>query len=216
MPSHDFDLLIAGAGPAGCTLALDLAPKGLQIGIIEKDYFPRNKICGDALSGKVLSVMKRIPGGVYTNFLQEVAAKIPSRGIRFVSPDGHAADIPFQMQDEVEQSPPGYICRRNDFDSFMATQLLGYPNIELFQGEGVEQVRHSAGGVVAKTKTREFTGRMIAGADGVHSVVRKSFLPDVTGRKHLCLGIRGYYENVSGSHPENFIELIFLKRLLPG
>jgi geranylgeranyl reductase family protein len=216
MSTCDFDLLIAGAGPAGCTLALNLAPKGLRIGIIEKDHFPRNKICGDALSGKVLSVMKRIPGGVYTDFLQDVAAKIPSRGIRFMSPDGHAADVPFQMQDVAEQSPPGYICGRRVFDSFMASQLERYPNIELWQGEGIEQVRHSAGGVVAKTKTNEFTGRIIAGADGVHSVVRRSFLPGIIGRNHLCIGIRGYYENVSDIHSENFIELIFLKRLLPG
>jgi flavin-dependent dehydrogenase len=50
----------------------------------------------------------------------------------------------------------------------------------------------------------------------VHSTVRKSFQGDPDTKKHLCLGIRGYYENVTGLHPENFIELIFLKRLLPG
>jgi flavin-dependent dehydrogenase len=70
--------------------------------------------------------------------------------------------------------------------------------------------------IQAKTSKHEFIGKVIAGADGVHSMVRKSLQEAFVDKHHFCIGIRGYYENVSGIHPENYIELVFLKRLLPG
>jgi menaquinone-9 beta-reductase len=215
MAQHEFDLLIAGAGPAGCTLALNMAAKGFNIGIIEKDVFPRHKICGDALSGKVLNVMKRIPGDVYSDFLRNVP-KIPSWGIRFIAPNQHEIDIPFILNRVADQPAPGFVCNRNDFDNFMFGRLRDYPNIHIFEGEQINKVTTHPDYILAETQTHEFRGKVIAGADGVHSTVRKSFQNTRIDKKHFCVGIRGYYENVSGLHPENFIELIFLKDLLPG
>jgi geranylgeranyl reductase family protein len=215
MAKHEFDLLIAGAGPAGCTLALNLAPKGYRIGIIEKDVFPRHKICGDALSGKVLSVMKRIPGSVYEDFLLNVE-KIPSWGIRFIAPNHHEIEVPFLLARQESQPAPGYVCKRNDFDNFMFNRLSDYPNIQFFGGERLMQVTTHPEFIHAITPNHEFRGKVIAGADGVHSTVQKYLQDSKVNKKHFCVGIRGYYENVTGLHPENFIELVFLKKLLPG
>jgi flavin-dependent dehydrogenase len=58
---------------------------------------------------------------------------------------------------------------------------------------------------------------MVAGADGVHSVVRQHLADDVQpSDRHFCLGIRSYFRNVTGMADQNFIELMFLKPLLPG
>ncbi|MCX6266674.1 MAG: FAD-dependent monooxygenase [Bacteroidetes bacterium] len=172
MAQYEFDLLIAGAGPAGCTLALNLADKGIRIGILEKDVFPRNKVCGDALSGKVLNVMKRIPGGIYDDFLANVD-KIPSRGIRFIAPNHHAIDIPFFLSGTNDQPAPGYVCKRNDFDNFMFGNLQKFQNIQIFEGESVIEVVSREDYILVKTTHHEFRGKVIAGADGVHSKVRK-------------------------------------------
>jgi len=215
MPLNEFDLLIIGAGPAGCTLALNLAEKGISIGIIEKDSFPRHKICGDALSGKVLNVLKRIPGGVYKDFVNTVE-KNPSRGIRFIAPNHQEINVPFLLDKNTDSPPPGYVCKRNDFDSFLFEKLRNYPNIHILQGKRVDQVFLRSDHIVAKTETHEFHGKVIAGADGVNSSVRKFLQSAPPDKKHFCVGIRGYYENVAGLHPENYIELAFLESLLPG
>ncbi|MEQ1533419.1 MAG: NAD(P)/FAD-dependent oxidoreductase [Sideroxydans sp.] len=44
-----FDVVVIGAGPAGCAAARTLARAGWNVGIFDKDYFPREKTCGDAL-----------------------------------------------------------------------------------------------------------------------------------------------------------------------
>ncbi|MEI7662298.1 MAG: geranylgeranyl reductase family protein [Bacteroidota bacterium] len=215
MSYHEYDLLIAGAGPAGCTLALNMAGKGLRIAVIEKDVFPRHKICGDALSGKVLNVMKRLPSGIYDDFLRHVP-KIPSWGIRFTAPNLHSVDIPFISARNPEMEPPGYVCRRDDFDSFLFEKLRDFSDIDVFEGEPITHAAITPGNAIVKTATHEFCGRVIAGADGVHSTVRKILDGTAVDKKHFCIGIRAYYEHVTGLNPDGFIELLFLRELLPG
>ena len=50
--SKHYDIIIVGAGPAGTSAALYAEKYGLKTVILDKSSFPRDKICGDALSGK--------------------------------------------------------------------------------------------------------------------------------------------------------------------
>ncbi len=215
MAQNQYDLIIAGAGPAGCTLALNLSGRGLRIAVIEKDVFPRHKICGDALSGKVLNVLKRMPGGVYADFLRD-AGKVASWGIRFTAPNGHGLDVPFVQERAPGTPPPGYVCRREDFDNFLFQRLKLCSDIDIFEGEKVTGLAFTPDAALVETGIRALTGKIVAGADGVHSVIRKMTIGDPPDKRHFCVGIRAYYKNVTGLHPDNFIELIFLKELLPG
>jgi len=53
-----YDLVIVGGGPAGATAALYANRLGLSTLIVDKSIWPRDKICGDALSGKVVDILK--------------------------------------------------------------------------------------------------------------------------------------------------------------
>lgn len=50
----DYDVLVAGAGIAGCALAIRLAMAGRRVALLEKDAFPRHKLCGEFLSPETL------------------------------------------------------------------------------------------------------------------------------------------------------------------
>ncbi|MEL6843774.1 MAG: FAD-dependent oxidoreductase, partial [Bacteroidota bacterium] len=43
---HEYDIAIVGGGPGGTTCALRLADSGLKVVLLEKEQFPRDKICG--------------------------------------------------------------------------------------------------------------------------------------------------------------------------
>ena len=51
------DALIVGAGPAGSFLAHLLAKEGLNVAVIDKEKFPRDKVCGGGLSNKTIDLL---------------------------------------------------------------------------------------------------------------------------------------------------------------
>ena len=53
-----YDIVIVGGGPSGATAALYANRLGLSALIVDKSIWPRDKICGDALSGKVVDILK--------------------------------------------------------------------------------------------------------------------------------------------------------------
>jgi menaquinone-9 beta-reductase len=54
-----WDVVIVGAGPAGSTAAIHLAAKGYRILLLDKDDFPRDKVCGDGLIPDTIAALKR-------------------------------------------------------------------------------------------------------------------------------------------------------------
>jgi len=214
MEKNAFDLVIVGAGPAGCTTALNLKDSGLKIALVDKAILPADKICGDALSGTVLNVIRRLPGNCYHDFL-ELEPKTPSWGIRFSAPNGALLDVPFVLKKTPETLPPGYICKRKQFDGFLqkkVTKLTSFPILNYT----VKTITRQEDSFIISGDNGVLKTRMILGADGTHSTVGKILAGHTLDHDHYCLGVRTYFTGVTGLHPEHFIELHFLKQLLPG
>lgn len=58
--SESFDAVVVGAGPAGSSAAAVLAERGRSVLLLEKDVFPRHKVCGEFLSADALPILERI------------------------------------------------------------------------------------------------------------------------------------------------------------
>ena len=58
--NYESDVAIVGAGPAGSTAAYVLAKLGLNVIIIDKSSFPRDKLCGGLLSSKSVRLLEKI------------------------------------------------------------------------------------------------------------------------------------------------------------
>ncbi|WP_310386550.1 NAD(P)/FAD-dependent oxidoreductase [Roseateles sp.] len=59
-PLSSFDALIVGAGPAGCTVAIQLARAGWSVALIEKQQFPRRKVCGECVAASNLPLLEAL------------------------------------------------------------------------------------------------------------------------------------------------------------
>ncbi|MDX2285524.1 MAG: geranylgeranyl reductase family protein [Bacteroidia bacterium] len=210
-----YDVLIAGAGPGGCACALSLAGSGLRVLLIDKSGFPRDKICGDALSGKVVSVLRHIRPELASD-LYGFGAKLGSWGIRFVAPGGEALDVPFRSERGSLAQPPGFISKRIDFDAFLFGLAAASPGVEVLTGFEVRQGAVFPDRAEVSDGKRVLSGRLLIAADGAQSVLARQLAGFRLDPAHHSAGIRAYYRGVGGFHPEGFIELHFLRELLPG
>ncbi|MEL7534533.1 MAG: geranylgeranyl reductase family protein [Bacteroidota bacterium] len=213
---ESFDIAIVGAGPGGTTCALALENSGLKVVLLDKAVFPRDKICGDALSGKVVSVLKYLNPEVEQS-LHQFPQKLGSWGIRFFAPNGQALDVPFKStKDESNHNSPGYISKRMDFDAFLYEEVRKRKHCDLGEGEALQTLAYREGGVLLQTEKRKISAKLVIGADGAHSIVNKQLGSIKVEKAHYSGGIRAYFEGVTDFHQENFIELHYLKDLLPG
>src|SRR2546427_13298247 len=58
--SFDYDVIIAGGGPAGSSAAIHLATRGARVLLLEEKKFPRAKLCGEFISPECLAHFKRL------------------------------------------------------------------------------------------------------------------------------------------------------------
>ncbi len=212
---------IIGAGPGGAATALQLNKLGIDCVIVDKAVFPRDKVCGDGLSGKVISSLKRIDPEIGAR-LEQAGFKLNSWGVTFVAPGRRQLEIgyrpDFDAKDTTHKEKPiGYVCKRIDFDNFLIDEVKRCPHVQLFEGVNITKYTlESDGYLVSGSNGFELKADLIIVANGAYS----QFTKDVAGihmePKHYVAGIRAYYKNVSGNNADGFIELHFLKSLLPG
>ncbi len=213
-------IVIIGAGPAGCSTSMFLSKAGIPHTIIEKAKFPRDKVCGDALSGKVVYVLKQLNNNLLEKYTKDETHFLPSWGVKFVAPNGKSIDIPFKSDISKETHAPGFISKRLDFDNSLFEQLdRNYANV-IDQTELVKVESNSNGiTLFCKQGNHEISFadvKMVVGAEGDRSLIGKQLGNIKKDNLHYCAGIRAYYEGVTDLHPQNFIELHFLNELLPG
>ncbi|HLC36308.1 MAG TPA: FAD-dependent monooxygenase, partial [archaeon] len=162
-----YDVIVVGAGPGGSACAALCYEKGLRVLLLEKGKYPKDKICGDAISGKSAAVLNDL------NLVDEVAVNPNARvyGVLFSSPKKDEIVIPFPQKDLNAPEPkPGYVQRRMVFDNIVFQHAKSIVNtIEEFSVNDLIQENNFVVGVKGKHKDgreQEFRGKVVVGADG--------------------------------------------------
>ena len=86
----DYDVIIAGGGPAGSSAAIHLAQRGLRVLVVEQKEFPRAKLCGEFISPECFDHFKKL--GVADEMLSSSPSTLTETV--FYSRRGHRISVP--------------------------------------------------------------------------------------------------------------------------
>ena len=202
------DIIILGAGPAGSTLTAYLKDSGHSIAVIDKAHFPRDKVCGDAIPGPAVRILRGISPATSQRF-DAFQHKRLSRGGTAIAPNHTAFSIQFQTE--------GYISKRIDFDNFLFEEAKLNQHAHFFLGETITDIENKDASVTLSLKNSglQIKAKMIIGCDGANSVVVRKFVKRAINRAHHCGAVRAYFEHVQ-MQDESMMEFYFLKGYLPG
>lgn len=212
MVESSYDVIVVGGGPGGASAASFLGAKGRKVLILEKEKFPRDKTCGDAISGKSIGIISEL--GMGERLMKADHSEII--GLTFSSPNGKSISIPFNKDGNgVGKS---FVCRRMVFDKLLwdcaknsATAIDGVCVIGVLKEGG------KIAGVRAKMpdgSEKEFKSKLVIGADGASSLVAREVRGAEIDPKHTCVAYRAYYSGVKGMN--NTLEIHFVKSIMPG
>jgi len=203
----NFDVIICGAGPAGSTCALALAGSGLKVALIDKQKFPRDKICGDAVAAYVPKVLNSI-NPKFAEGLTAFQDKYPVNTLRLVAPNEKHIDL--------EYSEWGFVATRFSWDNYLFELANAQPEVSCYLEHDIKNVLIEKDGVTVNSANGvTFHGKIVVGCDGAHSVVNKKLTDNKVDLAHHSGAVRAYYKGVEDIHNATF-ELHFLKNVLPG
>ncbi|QFG69407.1 geranylgeranyl reductase family protein [Ornithinimicrobium pratense] len=202
------DVIVVGAGPGGSATAAYLAQHGLDVLLLEKATFPRDKICGDGLTPR--AVRELINLGVPT---RPEDGWHRTRGLRIV---GGGVRMELDWPGNETFPPFGLVRTRMDLDETLARHAERR-GARLLQGMNVSgpilDHRDHIVGVTAKVMgpngratgaTREFRARVVVAADGNSS--RLSLAMDRPKRDDRPMGVavRSYFS--TPRHDDGYLE----------
>ena len=152
-----YDAIVVGAGPGGSTAARELARSGVNVLLLDRARFPRDKACG---------------GGVIIRAAREAGLDLTPVVERSV----YGARVTVRLGRPFERSYPeplSYMTQRSRLDAYLA-ERAAEAGADFRDGVLVREVEVEGGRVRVRTEGDTYEGRTVVGADGANGVVARA------------------------------------------
>ena len=204
----DYDVAIAGAGPAGAATACHLARAGYRVALFDQRRFPRDKVCGDFVGPVAIAELENLdllthPVLQASNPIRRAALYLDGKElIKHAVP--HLPDLPDH----------GLCVPRMALDDVILNGAVA-AGAHLFENERITGYETGRACVtVIRQNDQKLTARLLIGADGSSSQIARILRGGPPPRRDRILAVRAYFEAVDG--PQDQADLYFSASTFPG
>lgn len=159
----DYDLAIVGGGPSGSACATFAARAGLKVLLLEKERFPREKVCGDCINPSCWPVFERL--GIADQITGQPHAEL--REVELMGVTGASRRF------TLRPGPRGEIAIRRSLLDQILLQNARTAGVEVREQEALQALRHDQEGFRLDCSNGSWTARLLVGADGRNSTVAR-------------------------------------------
>jgi geranylgeranyl reductase family protein len=194
----EYDVIIVGAGPAGCAAGLALRNSGLNVAVFDKHAFPRHKTCGDAIPNLTLKILKNI----IPQIEQEWESFQQKENIKEC-----LIHLPNHVNISALWVLKAYNCKRIHFDDFLFQLLKKYGKADLYENTKIIQLREEPEYIkILTNQHHQYRCKMLIAADGANSI----FSRQLNNKTDATAGtaVSQYIENVQQKLGVNEIFLL--------
>jgi 2-polyprenyl-6-methoxyphenol hydroxylase-like FAD-dependent oxidoreductase len=196
-----YDIVIVGAGIAGSSSAIALAPDGYRILLLDQALFPRDKPCGEGIMPQGVQILAEL--ALLPEILARGGAKV--RGMRYWNRQGVLAQSDFPPT--AGGTSFGLVMRRYQLDNLLLERAASFTNVTVRQGFCVTDVVQEDGGVkgvgghaIDSPNQREvFHAPLTIGTDGRYSVFHAACGLTKTDLRRRRFGVTGHLQGVEGA-----------------
>jgi len=163
-----FDVAIIGAGPAGSSAAIQLAATGYSVALLDKEQFPREKLCGDFLNPVNWPMLRELK--MEREILARSHEKVTT--FHFTSFSGEEAEVP--LPTSKDGTIFGLGLRRFDLDYVLLKKAESEGAVDFQECKLIELKRESQSWLLRFDRAgmiEELQARVLIGADGRNSWV---------------------------------------------
>lgn len=160
----DYDIVVIGGGPAGATAAYLLSLQGLRVLVIDKCNFPRNKLCGGLITQKTIELLHRVYGDTLETLKKKKIVNYISNSYEIKINDSTL------VSDDINLTFA--FVDRMSYDNYLLENAKNI-GVKVIEGDRVIKVNPSDN-TIHTSSGRVLQAKVIVGADGVNSVVRKA------------------------------------------
>lgn len=206
-------MIVVGAGPAGATASYYLASAGFKVVLVDKQKFPRDKVCGDFVSPVAQNELSKLgitnlPAYKKTNLINRASVYLDGRELI-------SREVP-----TVQGLPKhGRVIPRVKLDKWLldSAKKGGAKVLEGFKAVSLETEKEKdcvCLKVSGPSGTRNLRAPLLIGADGSNSTIARLMRGRAPLSSDRIIAIRGYFEGVEG--PSNRADLHFNSESFPG
>lgn len=222
-----YDVIIVGSGPGGAVAAATLAKRGKSVLLVDRQAFPRDKICGDGLPGNVMELLVE---GLGIDIKRYGLKHQQIYGIDLVAPSGMALEVREKPKAHYSMVAPRY-----HFDNMLHQHAVEHgAKFEIMEVDGplfdkgsqgsnghsdpsANDSRRVVGIVQRKGKERiEHEAKVVIAADGAASPLARAVRGRVSDTHETAVAIRAYGKLKRKLDKDPVVYFKYLLSLVPG